>query len=99
MRMYTKITRIELKLLTDVYIEFYYKNVTKIVKLQIKAQGLHRVTNMVNSTQGVGYFYIERNPCLELFTPVICISIERNDIRQEKTMLLQQNVTLLLDNK
>ena len=70
-----------------------------IVKLQIKVPGLHRVTDMVNSTQGVGYFYIEPNACLELYTLVICISRERNEITQEKTMLLHQNLALLLHNK
>ena len=45
-----------------------------------------------------GSLYTEPLFCLELFTSVICISIKWNGIRQ-KTMLLQQNVILLLDSK
>ena len=42
--------------------------------------------------------YTEPLLYLEFFTPAVCISRKRNGIRQ-KTMLLQQNGILLLDNK
>ena len=57
--------------------------------------------------QSQNYFFVDlyegdlyKKPllCQEFFTPVICISRKRNGIRQ-KTMLLQQNVILLLDGK
>ena len=45
-----------------------------------------------------GNFYTEPLLCLEVFTPVICISRKRNRIRQ-KVMLLQRNAILLFDSK